>query len=267
MFEGDLQPSQRAKGDFMMSAAQMTTARSGQGHSRRGVLRLIGAGAVVGMAISRRRGLAAAQTPYPTRIRVLHAAPGLGKVEVLFNGNEELDEFEYGMVSDWIEVSPGTVRTTIRLDRAGLNYVVFDAIAPVVANEDYELILSDPIIIPAPVDRTPLPADTSRVQVVHAAVDVPAIDIARKGGDVVIANLEYGQLSAPMEVPAGTYDLEARLTGTGEIVLDLPGVAVEPGMVYHLVIHGIPEDTDTPLTATTLADEAHEPEPAATPVA
>lgn len=249
-----------------MSVGQVPSAWSIPGHSRRTVLRLVGAGVVVGIGSSRHGGLAAAQSPFPTRIRVLHAAPELGKVEILFNGNKALNEFDYGTTSDWIEIKPGVVRTTIRRDRFGMNYPVFDAIAPVVANEDYELILSDPIVIPAPVDRSPLPADTSRVQVIHASVDVPAIDIAKQGGDVVIDNLSYGQLSDPMDVPAGTYDLEARLHGTGDIALALPGMTAESGMVYHLVIYGRPGDTDTPLTVATLSDEAHPPAPASTPV-
>jgi hypothetical protein len=37
-------------------------------------------------------------------MRVMHASPALGKIEVHINGEEELDEFTYGMVSDWIEV-------------------------------------------------------------------------------------------------------------------------------------------------------------------
>src|SRR3954453_11442754 len=135
-----------------MSVKQISAGLVGQAHSRRSAVRLVGAGVVVGMATGWQSRLARAQTQFPTRIRVLHAAPALGKVEVLFNGNEELDEFDYGTTSDWIEVDPGTVRLTIRRDRFGINYPVFDAIAPVVANEDYDLIISDPIIIPVPVD-------------------------------------------------------------------------------------------------------------------
>jgi hypothetical protein len=179
-------------------------------------------------------------------VRALHAAPELGKVEVLFNGAKQLDEFEYGTTSDWIEIDPGVVRITISRDRAGINYFVFDAIAPVVANEDYNLIISDPLVIPAPVDRSPLPPDTSRVRVVHASVDIPAVDIA----------LEYAQLSDPVEVPAGSYDLEVRLHSTGEVALDLPGVVAEPSMIYDLVAYGKPGNDTTPLTVATLTDEA-----------
>jgi hypothetical protein len=224
--------------------------------SRRGALRLAGAGVVASAAAGRLTLPAHAQSAFPSRVRALHAAPELGKVEVLFNGAKQLDEFEYGTTSDWIEIDPGVVRITISRDRAGINYFVFDAIAPVVANEDYNLIISDPLVIPAPVDRSPLPPDTSRVRVVHASVDIPAVDIAIKGGDVVIDNLEYAQLSDPVEVPAGSYDLEVRLHSTGEVALDLPGVVAEPGMIYDLVAYGKPGDDTTPLTVATLTDEA-----------
>jgi hypothetical protein len=82
----------------------------------------------------------------------------------------------------------------------------------------------------------------------------------------VIENLTYGQLSDPLEVAAGSYDLEARLHGTGEVVLDLAGIAVEPEMVSHLILYGKPGDTDAPLTVATLSDEARAPMPA-TPTA
>jgi len=233
--------------------------------SRRTVLRAAGTAALVTLVSGHLGSTVRAQSPFPTRIRVLHAAPPLGKVEVLFNGEKKLDEFTYGTTSDWIEVGAGVVRVTIRRDRAGINYIVYDAIAPVVANEDYELILSDPLVIPVPVDRSALAADTARVRVVHASVDVPAIDIALKGGDVVIENLVYGQLSEPLEVPAGSYDLEARLHDTGEVALELPTFTAEAGMVYQVVAYGIPGDSEAPLTVATLSDSARASKPAATP--
>ncbi|MBL8126519.1 MAG: DUF4397 domain-containing protein [Chloroflexia bacterium] len=248
-----------------MAVDSLKTPMQSAWSSRRTVLRAVGAGAVVTLLSGRLGSVARAQSPFPTRIRVLHAAPPLGKVEVLFNGEKKLDEFTYGTTSDWIEVGAGLVRVTISRDRAGINYIVYDAIAPVVANEDYELILSDPLVIPVPVDRSPLAADTARVRVVHAAVDVPAVDIAQKGGDVIIENVGYGQLSDPLEVPAGSYDLEARLQGTSEAAFALPTLTVEGGTVYQVVAYGIPGDSETPLTVGILSDAARAPIPAATP--
>jgi len=236
-------------------------------HSRRGVVRLASAGMVASILAGRLHASVLAQTPFPTRIRVLHAAPELGKVEVLFNNNELLDEFDYGMTSDWLEVKPGTVRITIRRDRAGFNYVVFDAIAPVVANEDYELIISAPMIIPVPVDRSPLPEGHSRVQVIQASPEMPALDIAKKGGDVIIDNLGYGQVSDALVVAAASYDLDVRLHGTGEVLVSVPQVQVAPNMIYDVVIYGTPGSEPAPLTTAVLTDTPHPPVPGATPAA
>jgi hypothetical protein len=237
--------------------------------SRRGLLRLVGAGALT-VAIGRASPVARAQTPYPTRLRILHASPALGKVEVHINGQEELDEFTYGMVSDWIQVDPGTARITIHRDRAGINYVVYDAYMAVTADEDYDFIIadpliSDPVIIPVQVDRSPLPANTGRLSAIHASVGLPAVDVARKGGDVLVENLQFGQLSAPLELPAGSVDLEVRAHETGDVVLDLAGTAIEAGKVYHLVVYGNPGSADTPVTSASLADDARPS--AATPTA
>jgi hypothetical protein len=239
--------------------------------SRRGLLRAAGGGALAAIMVGRAAVPSLrAQTSFPTRARVLHASPALGKIEVDFNGVEELDEFTYGMVSDWIEVNPGTARITIHRDRAGINYIVYDVYVPAVPDEDYDLIIADPlltspILIPAPVDRSPLPADTSRIGAVHASISLPAIDIAEKGGDVLVDNLQFGQRSDPAEVPAGAYDLEVRVHDTGEVVLDLAGTAFEAGQVYHIVVFGNPGSADTPPVSTMLADQARTSAATATP--
>ena len=229
--------------------------------SRREVMRLAGAGVVVLAAASRQPGVLA-QTPFPTRLRVLHASPQLGKIEVHINGQEELDEFTYGKVSDWIEVSPGTARFTIHRDRAGINYVVYDAYVPAVPDQDYDLIIADPllnepVLLPTPVDRSPLPANTARLAAIHASVALPAVDLAQKGGAVLASNLLFGQRSVPREMAAGAYDLEVRAHDSGQVVLDLPGTTLEAGQVSHLVIYGDPGSAETPLTSVSLTDAAH----------
>jgi hypothetical protein len=209
----------------------------------------------------------AAQSPFPTRGRVFHGAPELGKVEIRFNGKKTLDNFEYGSTSDWIDLQPGVVRVSINQDRAGLNWLVSDAIYPVAVDNDYTLILSTPLIIPTVVDTDPLPANTSRVRFIHASVDTPAVDVAVAGGASVIKNVSYGELSAPLEVPAGTVDMEVRRHGTSEVLLPLPGGVFQPGMTYEAILYGKPGSTDTPLTVTWLTDDARAGTPMATPSA
>jgi hypothetical protein len=189
---------------------------------------------------------------------------------VLFNGEKKLDEFEYAQTSDWIDVDPGLVRITVQRDRLFINDVVFDLAIPVIADERYEFIISDPLVIPAPVDRAPLLADTARARAIHASIDTPVIDIALKGGDAILVGLGYGQITAPFEAPADLYDLELRVHETGEALAEVPQVPLGAGTVSDLVIYGKPGDANAPLTVGVLTDPVRvlpaEATPEATPI-
>lgn len=235
--------------------------------SRRDLLRLTSGGAMALVFGSRISAPVYAQSRFPGRFRVLHASPDLGKIEVLFNGEKKLDEFAYAQVSDWIDVDPGLVHITVQRDRLFINDVVFDLALPVIADERYEFIISDPLVIPAPVDRAPLPIDMARARVIHASIDTPVVDIAIKGGDVVLAGLGYGLMTAPLEMPASLYDLELRVHETGEIVAEVPQVPLGAGTVSDLVIHGKPGDANAPLTVSILTDPVRVLPAGATPEA
>jgi hypothetical protein len=255
--------------EFAMPSSQSASTTETAMTSRRDALRLAVSAAIAAGAASHLRLSAWAQTTFPTRVRVLHASPELGQVEVLFNGNEELDEFDYGQTSDWITVDPGVLRMTIRRDRAGMNYVVYDNVYPVAADEDYDLVISDPLVIPVPVDRGPLRGNTFRVRMVHASIDTPTVDIALVNTGAVdaeaVGTLNYAEATAPMVLPARAYDLEVRVSDTEEVLLALPATAFDAGKSYNLILYGKPGDEDAPLTLAVLADEVHTGEASATP--
>lgn len=235
--------------------------------SRRSVFRLAGAGAAA-LAVTSGFGAAArAQPLFPGRMRVLHGAPDLGKVEVLFNDDKVLDEFEYGKLSDWEDVDPGLVRITVRRDRLLINDVVFDASYAVVADEHTNIIISDPLLIPAPVDRAPLPQGSARMRLVQASIDTPAFDVVTQDGTIVIPALEYGQQSDSLEFPIGTQSFEIRLHETGEVLIPVTAIQLENGMVYDLIVYGVPGDDDKPLTLAVLTDQVRVVPAQATPTA
>src|SRR5262249_37015133 len=146
--------------------------------SRRELLRLTGATSLAIILSRLETSPARAQTPFPSRVRVLHASPAVGKIEVHINGQEELDEFTYGLGSDWLGVPPGTARIAMHRHRAGFNYVVYDAYVPIGPDEDYDLISADPLLyeptlLPVQVDRSPLRAGLGRLSLLHASVALP----------------------------------------------------------------------------------------------
>ena len=201
-----------------------------------------------------------------TRVQVLHASPSLGKVEVFFNGDETLDEFNYGDQSDWIDISPGSTQVTITADRAGFNYVVFDAVYPVPAGNDYTLVISDALILASAIDRSPVLDGAARVQVVQASVDLPAVNVVASGSDVSFATqLTYPRSSEYQSIPAGTYDIEVSLADTGDVVLTQTGMVLEGNMVYQLVIMGSVGDENHPLEVRSISDTTKSEDATPTP--
>jgi len=90
-----------------------------------------------------------------------------------------------------------------------------------------------------PVDTRPLAEDASRVRVMHSAPDAPAIDLALTAGESVIPDLENGDVSDSIGLPANTYDLEARIAGTTDLALPLPGTVFAPATVYTVYVTGL----------------------------
>ena len=90
------------------------------------------------------------------------------------------------------------------------------------------------------------------------------IAIALKGGDPVLVGLGYGQITAPLEAPAGLYDLEFRVHETGEVLAEVP---LGAGTVSDLVIYGKPGDANAPLTVSVLTDPVRVLPAGATPAA
>ncbi len=111
---------------------------------------------------------------------------------------------------------------------------------------DYTVIASGLLADIAPlvlVDDNSSPAPgNAHVRFVHLAPDAPAVDIAVTGGPVLFGDIEFSEVGTYLPVPAGTYDLEARVAGTDTVVLTLPGTALADGTVYTVYATGLVAD-------------------------
>jgi len=190
-----------------------------------------------------------------TRAVFLHASPDLGEVEVALNWDTQLEEFGYGDQSDWVDVPPGAVEVTINAERRGFNYMVFDAVYPAPAGNDYFMVITDQLVVGGAFDQSPIPDNSARVQVVQGSVSLPAVNVVATGSDVDWATqLQYPRSSEATVVPAGSYDLEVRLADSDEVALTVPGVALDGDTVNQLVIIGNANDEDHPLEIKVLSN-------------
>ena len=202
-----------------------------------------------------------------TRVQFLHAGPNVGKVEININGDKKVDSFSYGDTSDWIDLDPGAVELQINEDRRGVNYNIFYAVYPVVAGNDYYVVISDQLVLGSVIDRSPIADGAARVGVTQASIDIPAVNVVATGTDVnFAAQLSYPRSSDYIEVPAGTYDIVVNLADSGQQVISMPGVVLEGNMVYQIVVMGDPSDSDHQPSITTLSDTTSSRDDAGEPI-
>ncbi len=103
-------------------------------------------------------------------------------------------------------------------------------------------------------------AETSgaRVRIVHASPDAPAVDIYVNGGKV-LENLPFREYSEYLSLPAGTYTVEIKVTGTDTVVKQL-SVPVQAGKDYTAVAVGYARGNQPGFDVMLLEDDNTAPE-------
>ena len=182
-------------------------------------------------------------------INVIHASPDAPAVDVYLDGALALEGVEFGQFSGWIAVPAGEHQVQVTAAGDDAANAVIDANVELAADAAYHVAATGHLADITPQiyqvnlsDLDSMGDPMARIRVIHTSPDAPAVDIALAGGDVLIADLAFPNASDALEVPAGSYDLEVRPTGTTDVALDLPGVELEAGMVYDVFAIGLAGD-------------------------
>jgi hypothetical protein len=182
------------------------------------------------------------------RVRVVHASTDAPAVDVLVDDSvvAALSDIAFEEISEFVEVPAGTYNVKV-VPTGETSPVVIEADLDLAAATDYTVVATDflanitPIILTA--DGSTPAEGNAWVRFFHGSPDAPAVDIAvANGGPVLISNVSFQEFSTYQEVPAGTYDLEARLAGSMDVALSLPGVTVEDGGTYTAYATGLVAD-------------------------
>ncbi len=175
-------------------------------------------------------------------INVIHASPDAPAVDVYLDGTKALENLAFGSFSGWVAVPAGEHQVQVVPTGADVSSAVIDATVTLEAGAAYQVAATGLVAEITPqiyqVDLSDLADGQTRIRVIHNSPGAPAVDIAVKGGDVLIPNLAFPAASDFLVVPAGAYDLEVRPAGTTDVALDLSGVTLEAGMVYDVLAIG-----------------------------
>ncbi len=197
--------------------------------------------------------------PEPTgegRVRVAHMSPNAPNVDVYLDGSAVLEDVPFGAVSDYLTVS--ATEHDVEITAAGdPDTSVFSGPVTVAADTDYTIAAIgeigeqadqpfEPLVLED--DNSEVGSNQSRLRVVHASPDAPAVDVTAAGGDVVLFDgVPYGG-SGYAEVEANDYTVQIRGdtdSNDGDVVADFD-VSLNGGTVYTAFAAGYLTPDDEP---------------------
>jgi hypothetical protein len=172
-----------------------------------------------------------------SQLRVVHGAPAAPAVDVYVSAPDDdfadltptLENVPFKAISGELEVASGDYR--VRVTATGSTDVIYDSgVLSLVGGVEYVAVASAVEAGPSPIGLTILTslADTpvvlvddarTRVRVVHASADAPAVDILVDDATVLDA-VPFGVASGYLELLGGTYNIDVAADASGAVVID-----------------------------------------------
>lgn len=178
-------------------------------------------------------GLVACDSDADPQVRVVHASPDAPAVDVLANDASFVQNLDYGQVTDLVEVDAGalSVRVNGRLPNNTTATVIGPASLSLEKDQQYTVLaVGDVEDIEALVISQPIKsgsADSTRLRVVHAAPDAPAVDVylTAPGADLAastpLGSVSFKQDLGPTQASPGAWRVRITAAGNrGAVVFD-----------------------------------------------
>lgn len=181
-------------------------------------------------------------SPKTSYLRILHASPKSPAVDVYINDMLKFKNLAYAAFTDYIEVITGEYN--VKIYPAGtkaspvLNKNLFvppEKIYTVAAIG----ILPNIDVLPVPETKIMQPTDNAYVKFAHLSPNTGPVDIVLPDGKILFKNISYKEYTDYIQVPAGTYTLEARPTGTKTTVLYVPNIKLKSQRFYTVYAIGL----------------------------
>ncbi len=163
--------------------------------------------------LSQASGARAADTD--AMVRVVHASPAAGTVDVFVDGKALLTKFEFAKVTDYVAVPAGSHTVKVAPAGKGIDAAVITQDVSVDANMAYTVAAigtkDSGFGLTAFNDDNASAGNQAKVRVYHLSPDAGPVNVAT-GGNNVINGLEYKNASDYLMVPAKKYTFDVTAT-------------------------------------------------------
>jgi hypothetical protein len=210
--------------------------------SPRSLLRRAGLALALGAACLLAVPVTAGAQSSAALVRVAHFSPDAPAVDVYVDGDRVLSGVEYPAVSEYLELPAGSHELAVRpAGAAASSDPVIEATASVKAGAAYTVaavgaladikaaVFGDDLGAPA--------AGKAKVRVLHAAPEVPAVDVAVEGGPTLFEGVEFPEATDYAEVDAASYPVQVKAAGGDDVLLEAD-LAVKAGTVSTVAANG-----------------------------
>jgi hypothetical protein len=179
------------------------------------------------------------------RVRMVHASPDAGNVDVLFDGKVSLTDVPYATASDYLTVNAGTRRIEVRA--TGSSTDVINSNVNFSSQSDSTVLtegLAASIAAVVLTDDNSDPASgKAKVRVVHAAPTAGSVDvyIVQPGTNITtvsptLPSVALQAAAAYLSVDPGTYEVVVTPAGNNlTIDIDVPNFTVDAGQIRSAV--------------------------------
>lgn len=154
-------------------------------------------------------------------VRVVHASPGAGTVDVYVDGSKLLHDFTFGSVTDYVPVTAGSHRIEVAPDGKGRGASVIDVTVSLEGGAYYTAAAlgtkSSGFSLKAFADNNSVPDAKAKVRVYHLSPNTGPVDVA-VGGKTVIAGLTYEHANGYLTVAPDSYTFKVTAVNPGVTV-------------------------------------------------
>jgi hypothetical protein len=146
-------------------------------------------------------------------VRVVHASPAAGPVDVFVDGKSTLTNFTFGTVTDYVPVPAGSHLVQVAPAGKGIASSVISQYVAVNAGVPYTVAAvgtkDSGFALRAFSDDNRVTAGIAKARVYHLSSNAGPVDIDT-GGKTVVPGLTYARASGYLNVPANAYTFNVR---------------------------------------------------------
>lgn len=177
------------------------------------------------------------------RLRILHGYTSFPEgFDLYLNNRLVAQNVPFAAITSYLRLPAGSYHLQIFPTGKKEDHLLDQMIS--VGDDAYTLVLIDditgaskqPSLLSYEDDLQPV-EDRAKVRLIHLSPNAPRVDVAIKEGNVLFSQVGYTDARF-ISLPAGSYDLELRISGTDQVIYTIPRVRLEAKKIYSIFAVG-----------------------------